>query len=93
MCAFHQPRKVVRDLLVGDRGDERADDEVGGLDPANVAQHHAAVAAQGLALERLHDLLVDPSGAQAGAHLSTSHVLGRPGRGPASPLPSCDSVH
>ena len=36
----HQPREVVRDLLVGDRGAERVDDQVRGLDPAQVAEHH-----------------------------------------------------
>ena len=38
--AVHQAGEVVGDLLVGDRGSERADDQVGGLDPAHVAQHH-----------------------------------------------------
>ena len=31
MRAVHQPREVVRDLLVGDCGAERGDDQVGGI--------------------------------------------------------------
>ena len=31
MRAFHQPGEVVGDLLVGDRGAERAGDQVGGI--------------------------------------------------------------
>src|SRR3954469_8657081 len=38
--AGHQPREVVGDLLGGDRAIHALDEQIGGLHPSHVAQHH-----------------------------------------------------
>jgi hypothetical protein len=40
--AFHLAGEVVGDGLAADGAVEALDDEVGGLDPAHVAEHHLA---------------------------------------------------